>query len=51
MQEKQQGMKLPSAWKPDEWICHHQGDHDFDCTSIRQNIGTVKSKQRKYFRY
>ncbi|CAF1429206.1 unnamed protein product [Adineta steineri] len=23
MQEKQQQIKLPSAWKPDEWVCHH----------------------------
>ncbi len=19
-------MKLPAAWKPDEWVCHHSGN-------------------------
>ncbi|UJR26186.1 hypothetical protein I4U23_007529 [Adineta vaga] len=25
MQEKWQQMKIPPAWKPDEWVCHHSG--------------------------
>lgn len=23
MHERQQQKKLPSAWQPDEWVCHH----------------------------
>lgn len=25
MQERRQQMKIPPAWQPDEWICHHSG--------------------------
>ncbi len=28
MQEKWQHMKIPPAWKPDEWICHHSGNRE-----------------------
>ncbi|CAF0794887.1 unnamed protein product [Rotaria sp. Silwood1] len=59
MQEKRQQIKLPSAWQPDKWVCHHTGhrqstlmnDHDHQqskgklLTSSR-NLNSSLSSQR-----
>ncbi|CAF3328143.1 unnamed protein product [Rotaria socialis] len=33
MQEKRQQTKLPSAWQPDRWVCHHTGGRQSGMTN------------------
>ena len=48
MQEKWQQMKIPPAWKPDEWVCHHSSsrqstrlDNYYNCPSGRKSAATT----------
>lgn len=33
MQEKWERLKIPPAWKPDQWICHHSGNRQSSMSS------------------
>ncbi|CAF2741197.1 unnamed protein product [Rotaria sp. Silwood2] len=59
MQEKRQQIKLPSAWQPDRWICHHTShrqsaimdDHDHQQSrgkllTYSRNINSSSSSPR-----
>ncbi len=48
MQEKWEQMKIPPAWKPDEWVCHHSSsrqstrmDNYYYCSSGRKSVATT----------
>lgn len=59
MQEKWERLKIPPAWKPDKWICHHSGHrqssmltnyyyHSWDrkSTATSRNLETPGSTKR-----
>ncbi len=63
MQEKWKQIKIPPAWKSDEWVCHHSGNRgssifgnssrqqssrNFATPTSSKRISTAKIRRRMY---